>query len=243
MLARIRKDIVCEFLPPVRRSRKVIILCGGMPSYPSKRDLLFFLSKKGYWVFSLRYRGSWESGGSFLKKSPHQDVLDVIRQLSSGFKDLWSGKVYKIRKPEVYVIGVSFGGPAAILASKSPKIKKSVVFSPVVDWDIRAKRNSVDWMRKFVKSAFGSAYRFKDKDWEKLKSGKFYSPAFEIKNLDAQKIFIIHAKDDRVVYSRPVEKFARELGCKFLLLKKGGHLSSSNLMEPEFWRKISAFLR
>jgi len=56
--ARIKNKIISEFVPPSKKSNKVIILCGGMPGYPAKKELMFFLAEKGFWVFSPRYRGS-----------------------------------------------------------------------------------------------------------------------------------------------------------------------------------------
>ena len=64
---RIKKDIVCEFVAPKKKSNKVIILCGGQPGFPAKKEMLIWLAERGYWAFYPRYRGSWESGGSFLK--------------------------------------------------------------------------------------------------------------------------------------------------------------------------------
>ncbi len=60
---RFAKDIVCEFLPPSRPQKldKVVILADGMPSVPSKKSVLEYFSKKGFWVFHPRYRGAWES--------------------------------------------------------------------------------------------------------------------------------------------------------------------------------------
>lgn len=238
---RIKKEIVAEFVPPTRRSNRVIILCGGMPGYPAKKDLMFWLSNKGYWVFSPRYRGSWESNGSFLKKSPHLDVIDVIDSLSSGFIELWNNKKYKIKNPKVYLIGSSFGGPAVILASMDKRVKKAVAFSPVIDWRVKTKIESVDWLGKFTKIAFGNGYRFKQKDWDKLKNGKFYNPIAAAKWLDKNKIYIIHAKDDEVVYADTSIKFVKELGCKITLLKKGGHLSTALITKAAFWTRISNF--
>ncbi len=239
-----KKEIIAEFLAPIKSSNKVIILCGGMPSYPGRRnELLEFLAKKGYWVFLPRYRGSWESGGSFLKISPHQDVIDIINELPRGFRDLWSNKKYKIKNPEIYLIGSSFGGPAVILASKDKRVKKVVAFSPVIDWREESKIETVSSLSKFTRIAFGNGYRFINKNWNKLKSGKFYNPINEAKSINGKKIFIIHAKDDEVVYSKPSEKFAKLTGCKFILLKTGGHLSSSNLMALKFWKKIKLFLK
>ncbi len=241
---RFKKEIISEFLPSVKPSKKVVIFCGGMPSYQGKKnELMEFLAKRGYWVFVPRYRGSWESDGSFLKISPHQDIIDILDELPKGFKDLWSGKKYKIKNPQIYLFGVSFGGPAAILASKDKRVKRVVSFSPVIDWQVESKTESMDFMGKFIKEAFGNGYRFAMKNWNKLKSGKFYNPISEINSLDGKKIFIIHAKDDKIVYSKPSEDFAKLTGCKFILLKTGGHLASSSLMVPKFWKKIKSFYR
>ncbi len=240
---RIKKEIVAEFLPPMRKSNKVAILCGGMPGYPARKELMFFLAEKNFWVFSPRYRGSWESDGSFLEKSPHLDVIDVMDSLSSGFTDLWNNKKYKIKDPRIYLIGSSFGGPAAILASKDTRVKKIIALSPVVDWRVKSKIEPLDWLGKFTRVAFGNGYRFRQKDWDRLKSGTFYNPVSELGGLDRSKIYIIHAKDDEVVPIKPVIKFAKALGCKITVLKKGGHLSSSNLMRAVFWKRVNKFLK
>ena len=202
---------------------------------------MFFLAEKGFWVFSPRYRGSWESDGSFLEKSPHLDVIDVIDSLSSGFTDLWNNKKYRIKNPKVYLIGSSFGGPAAILASKDTRVKKVIALSPVIDWGVESKLESINWMGRFTRIAFGNGYRFRQKDWDKLKDGKFYNPASELGKLDKNKIYIIHAKDDEVVSIEPAIKFAKELDCKITVLKKGGHLSISNLSRATFWKKVQSF--
>jgi len=240
---RFKKDIIAEFLPPAKPSRKVIILCGGVPSYPGKKDLLEFLSAKGYWVFLPRYRGSWESGGSFLKISPHRDLLDVIDQLPREFKDLWSGKTYRIVRPEIYLIGSSFGGAAVILASRDPRVRRAVAFSPVTDWRAETKAESVEKLFQFTRAAFGNGYRGTQRDWNKLKTGAFYNPAHEAASIDGAKLLIFHAKDDEIVSARTSAAFARATGARLVLLPRGGHLSISNTMAPEFWKKIKRFLK
>lgn len=239
---RIKNEIVSEFLPPVKPSRRVIILCEGMPSYPYKKDLMIAMAQKGYWVFLPRYRGTWESGGSFLKKSPHQDILDVINQLPKGFPNLWDGKIQKIKNPIVYLIGSSFGGPAALLASKHKNVKRVVALSPVIDWTKESKIEPLDWLARFTKKAFGNGYRFSQKDWNKLKPGKFYNPAGQLGLIDAKKVFIIHSEDDEIVDTKSVKDFAKKIGCKILLLKKGGHLSFSKLITPPLWNKVRNFI-
>lgn len=241
--ARFKKEIITEFVRPVTDSNKVIILCAGMPGYPGRReDLLSFLADKGYWVFLPRYRGSWESGGSFLKESPHQDVLDIIDELETGFVELWGGNKFIINKPEVYLIGVSFGGPAAILSSRDSRVKKVVAMSPVVDWKIESEAEPFDNLAQFMIDGFGNGYRCDMDDFHKLQKGGFYNPIDEIDSLDASKVKIIHAKDDQVVYFAPTEGFANKLGCEFVALETGGHLSTSLISLPEFWSEIKNFI-
>ncbi|MEI7463377.1 MAG: prolyl oligopeptidase family serine peptidase [Candidatus Taylorbacteria bacterium] len=240
---RFAREIVTEFLPPSKNSNKVIILCTGMPSYPGRRnELLEFLSSKGFWVFLPRYRGTWESDGVFMKKSPHEDILDIIEQLPKGFIDLWSGKKYSIKKPRVFLVGSSFGGPAAILASTNSRVEKVVALSPVINWTIESKVEPIDWIGRYTQSAFGCGYRFSINDWDKLKTGKFYNPITAISDLDNKKLLVIHANNDEVVYVAPVKDFVQKLGCAGIFVKSGGHLSISNIQVPRFWKRIRAFL-
>ncbi|MFH1657369.1 MAG: prolyl oligopeptidase family serine peptidase [bacterium] len=238
-----KKEIIAEFLAPKLKSAKVIIFCDGMPSVPSKKTLLEFFVKKGYWVFHPRYRGSWESKGQLLRISPEQDILDIIDQLPKGFKSIGDNTVYKINPRSIYLFTSSFGGPAAILASRHPLVTKVVAFAPVIDWLVSGKSETIDGLREFTEEAFGEGYRFSKKNWDKLKSGKFYNPATHTKEIDGRKIFIIHAKDDETVPYQPAVKFAKTTGCKILLLKKGGHLSSSNFGKPGFYKRLKKFLK
>src|SRR5579864_8657883 len=93
---RFKKEIVAEFLPPATSSKQhnVIILCDGMPSIPRKQSLVEYLSGKGYWVFYPRWRGAWESGGQFLERSPHEDILDIVDDLPKKSKKSHSVGVF-----------------------------------------------------------------------------------------------------------------------------------------------------
>ena len=97
---RFKKEIVAEFLPPARARKldKVIILCDGMPSIPRKQVLVEFLAGKGYWVFYPRWRGAWESGGQFLERSPHEDILDVVDGCRQKLKSLRSARHFIVRR-------------------------------------------------------------------------------------------------------------------------------------------------
>lgn len=261
---RFKKDIVAEFLPALSWSKgrrlkrvneaknvKVVILCGGMPGTPRHRELVEFLAKKNYWVFYPRYRGSWESGGTFLKLSPEQDVLDIVDELPKGFEYMTVGgimtvgtvKKFKILPSAIYVVGGSFGGPAAILVSRDPRITKAVAISPVVEWRAPSKAEPLAWLEKFTRYGFGNGYRFSHKEWAKLKGGKFYNPMPRWREIDGKKLLIYHAKDDKSVRWNEVVRFAKLTGVKLMLRKTGGHLSSTMITAPGEWRRVSKFLR
>jgi pimeloyl-ACP methyl ester carboxylesterase len=219
-----------------------------MPSIPGKQPLAEFLSSKGYWVFYPRYRGAWESGGTFLARSPHLDILDVISGLSREIRELAFGRRFRVSSEldldEVFVIGGSFGGTAAILASLDPRVKKVVANCPVVDWAIlpreEKKETSNPSYAAYIRAAFGNGYRLSDKNWKKLRGGKFYNPAFHAQEISASKVMMFHAQDDPYVPYRSVVKFARSTGVKLKLFRRGGHLST-DLIVRKYWGEIREF--
>lgn len=246
---RFKKDIVAEFLPPAKynpkKPQKVIIFCSGAPGVPRHRAIVEFFSRKGFWFFYPRYRGTWESGGSFLKLPLERDILDIIGQLPKGFEHLTlrGKRRMKVKPAAIYLIAGSFGGPAGILASRDPRVTKVVCVSPVVEWRAPSKAEPMPFFEKLLHFGFGNGYRFQRKDFLKLKTGKFYNPLPRSREIDGKKLLIYHAKDDESVRSKEVAKFAKLTGAKLILRKRGGHLSSSILMKPSEYRRISRFFR
>jgi acetyl esterase/lipase len=243
---RFKKEIVAEFLPPSRTQKKdrIIILCDGMPSIPRKQPLATFLSTKGYWVFCPRYRGAWESDGAFLAKSPHLDVLDVIDELPKGVRDIAFGQKFSLSPEEIFVIGGSFGGPAAILSSLDQRVKRVIANCPVVDWSILKKSEKAETSNPsyaaYIREAFGNGYRLTEKNWNNLYSGKFYNPAHHADEIDPSKIMLFHAKDDPNIPWRSVDQFARRTGVKLKLLSRGGHLRTEFIVQ-KYWPQIERF--
>lgn len=250
---RFKKEIVAEFLPPARnvkqrgakKRQRVVIICDGAPGMPSRKGTLMdFFARKGFWAINFRYRGSWESDGVFLQKSPEQDVLDIIDELPNGFigYDFNVKKRYCVRPDEIFIVAGSFGGPAGILASRDPRVKKVVAISPVVDWRAPSKAEPLD-ARGFalIRETFGNGYRFGSREWKKLASGTFYNPARHAAEIDGSKLLIFHAQDDDSVRAREVVQFAHETGATLKLFKRGGHLSSSRIVQKH-WNTIRKHL-
>jgi dipeptidyl aminopeptidase/acylaminoacyl peptidase len=245
---RFKQKIVAEFTPPARAGRKqrVILLCDGMPSIPRKQPLMEFLAGKGYWVFYPRYRGAWESGGNFLQRSPHLDILDVVGEISRGFRELAFSRRFKVAPDEIFVIGGSFGGAAAILASLDKRVKKVIANCPVVDWTILPAAEKAETSNRsyaaYIREAFGNGYRLSDRNWRKLRGGKFYNPAYHVKEIDPAKVMMFHAKDDPYVPYRSVKKFADDAGVKLNTLQRGGHVRTEYIV-TKYWRRIERFFR
>ena len=168
---RFHHEIVAEFLPPKRprRKQKLVVLCDGMPSIPRKQPLSEFLAEKGFWVIYPRYRGAWESEGEFLSRSPHEDILDVLDELPKEVEEIAFGQRFRLAPHEVFVIGGSFGGAAAILLSLDARVKRVVANCPVVDWSILHKAEKTETSKKnyaeYIREAFGNGYRLSDANW------------------------------------------------------------------------------
>jgi dipeptidyl aminopeptidase/acylaminoacyl peptidase len=243
---RFKREIVAEFLPPerARKQQRVIILCDGMPSIPRKQPLMQFLAAKGYWVFYPRYRGAWESGGQFLDRSPHEDILDVFAELPKGARESAFGREFQLSPDEVFIIGGSFGGAAAILASLDPRVKKVVANCPVVDWSILSRSEQDETSNSsyvaYVREAFGNGYRLSEKNWEKLRGSTFYNPAHHAREITASKILIFHARDDPYVPYEGVRHFAKLTGVKLKTLSRGGHVKTEYIVQ-KYWMQIKAF--
>jgi pimeloyl-ACP methyl ester carboxylesterase len=244
---RFKKEIVAEFLPPARSSKqqKAIILCDGMPSIPRKQALVEYLSGQGYWVFYPRWRGAWESGGQFLERSPHLDILDIIDELPKGIQELAFGRTFTCSPDKIFVIGGSFGGAAAILCSLDRRITKVIANCPVVDWAILRKEQKKETSNRsysaYIRAAFGNGYRLSAKNWNKLHGGVFYNPAHHLTELTPSKILIFHAKDDPYIPWRIVDRFAKRAGIRLKLLPRGGHLRTEYIVQT-YWRQIKTFL-
>lgn len=244
---RIAREIVCEFLPPAgwrpgkaESAEKVVIFADGMPGMPGNEEVVRFFSDNGWWAFFPRYRGTWESGGQFLKVEPTEDIRLVLDWVTSGkpFHDIWANDEFVVKNPKVLVIGSSFGGPAALFLSQDPRVSLSVALSGVVDWQDESPDEPLDWLYDFTKNAFGEGYRVAKRDWNKLNNGHFYNPIARSDEIIGEKCLLIHARDDRSVCFPKVEQFAEKIGAKTKFYQRGGHLSLSILRKPQCFKAI-----
>jgi pimeloyl-ACP methyl ester carboxylesterase len=243
---RFKREIIAEFVDPSRpqKKQKLIILCDGMPSIPRKQPLAEFLAAKGFWVIYPRYRGTWESGGEFLERSPHEDILDILNELPTELEEIAFGQRFQLAPDQVFAIGGSFGGAAAILLSLDSRVTRVVANCAVVDWRIldRAKKaeTSKQNYAEYIREAFGNGYRLSDTNWDKLRSGTFYNPWRHRKEIDASKVLMFHTKDDPNVPYQRAKRFAEITGVKLTTLPGGGHIGTDYITR-RYWPQIKRF--
>lgn len=243
---RLAKQIIAEVAMPERQSGKVAIVVSGLPTTPPRRDVLDFLATKGYVVFSIRYRGTWESEGYFLQKSPKQDVKDAIDDIvkSKSFLNLETREKVKIQVRRIHLFGGSFGGPAVLLNSAHKSVDKAVAIAPVIDWQGLGPAEPFNFFVRFTQDGYGDAYRLKQQsDWQKLLQPNFYNPVTDTQFIDPKKCFIIHNKDDVNILFKPVEEFVEKHAIEHYFKPRGGHIGTSSLPRLFFWHKIERFLR
>jgi hypothetical protein len=240
---RVKRDIVAEVALPTRHScGRALVIADGVPSVPGKRSVMAHFASLGYYVALPRYRGAWESAGTFLRRSPAADIRDTIEQLSGSISNAATGAVLEPGIERFDLLGISFGGPAALLNSGDERVHSVLGVAPVVNWRQPGPEEPLDWLYDFLKAGFGQAYRFRAADWRALSEGSFFNPVDELEQIAAEKVFLVHARDDMSVPAETVEQFAAWSGAKFRCYKRGGHLSSRVLLYPPLWRQISRFL-
>lgn len=126
-------DIIFEFSVP-EISKGVVVVCEGIPNVPKQKELMTHLVQHGYSVVYPRYRGTWESRGEFLRKSPAQDIADLVSFLKKTYvKELYAGKEFSLQGP-IHLIGSSFGGSVALSLAENQDVHKIIALSPIVDF-------------------------------------------------------------------------------------------------------------
>jgi dipeptidyl aminopeptidase/acylaminoacyl peptidase len=220
-----------------------MIVADGLPSMPHKHAVLAYWARRGFWVLHPRYRGTWESGGQFLDHSPEQDVFDVIDSLEQGLTSVWTGEKFSVAAPRIVVLGASFGGTVALLASQDERVVAAVALAPVLDWSEPSPSEPHHVLREVMRKGYGAAYRFTDVDWDRLVRGELVSPLRVVERLVAQKLFLAHAKDDNVVRAGPTQQLARQLGCASAFPRRGGHFSASASIRGMLGWSVRRFLQ
>jgi len=228
-----QNGIIYDITFPDVSKKTLIILLPGLPEYPLPKQLMLDLANAGYFVIYPRYRGTFESDGEFLSRSPAYDILELLTFLEKTKKitELYSPSEKLIEFSKVVVLGPSFGGSVALhLSQLTEKISKYLVFAPVLDFkshgNIQSEQDLKNLLR-FLEQGYKNVYRFKKENFYKLLKGEILPSAFDNK-IDSSKIVLIHGNKDPSVSFQNSKKFAELSGCKFVEVE-GGHLSFSKI--------------
>jgi pimeloyl-ACP methyl ester carboxylesterase len=244
----VANNILIEYAFPRRLNTKqstphVAILCSGAPTMPGKGSVIAFLQKRGFIVVVPRYRGTWESGGTFLKNEPTQDILDVIETLDTPLISAYTGRIHVVpTRARVVLFASSFGGPAGFALSTHKRVEAVVALSPVCDWRVPSPHEPLEDMSRIIRLAWGHGYRSDTKGWEKLQKGSFYNPETAQLPIDATKCIVLIDREDMVVPYHSLTTYAVPRNVCMREVSGYGHMGLSVLCDPKIWRKVKIFL-
>jgi pimeloyl-ACP methyl ester carboxylesterase len=190
-----------------------------------------------------RYRGTWESEGVFLLRSPVRDIEDLFFHLlkDGNITELYGNRTFKINTKNLILVGASFGGAVALCAATTPAVKKVIALSPVVDWKNYAGSKTpqaMSHLKRFLRNGFGEAYRFDVSGWEKFERGKLFNPPQKIAPAVAKKIIIVQDNADTAVSPERVAEYAKAEKIKIKKTKGYGHISFSRFPAVELLKLI-----
>lgn len=230
-------EIVFEFVPPEGEQKGVAVLCDGIPSVPKQKELLAYLSRKGLFVVFPRYRGTWESGGSFLADPPENDIEKVTELISKrSIIELYAAKEFSLPETPIYLIGSSFGGAVALSLVHNPKISKIIAFSPLITFSTELYQ-----LEHFIRVGFGEGYRFTNDNWKRMASGKLFSPPAKINTARRESILVVYDFSDATIDPKTIETYVKENNIAVMKTNGIGHLSFSKIPQ-ETWEDAIKWL-
>jgi esterase/lipase len=239
--------IFFEFVLQDRTADAIIIL----PGFPGRNDfgeLIELFYDRGYHVFVPRYRGSYQSSGSFLSKSPVDDIIMFARNLDKSFaKDLWDmkKKIFKINKK--IIIASSFGGAIACgLIAKYPSFSHLILAAPIWDFAKHNENNDEQDLRhmaEFVKRAYKNCYRLNFNDIiKKLSKFKELSPEYYYPKLKDFPVLVFHDPNDKIVAFRHTKEMLPALNKATYIEHYLGHGLNASLLNA-FWKETDKFIK
>jgi len=236
-------DIIFEFSLP-QEAKYALILCDGLPSVPKQKELIAFLISKNIAVFYPRYKGTWESGGTFLAESPARDIAELATLIKQGnVTELYSQKTFKLKGP-IHALGSSFGGSVALALADNKDISKIVALSPIIDFKSHNDNNNEQdlyALKNFIHDAFGFGYRFDEQSWDELLQGKVFNPPQTIDSERANDIAVAYGISDTEIDYKKITGYASRNSIRSFSTENIGHLSFSKIPES-LWEKILSFL-
>ncbi|WP_444995628.1 alpha/beta hydrolase family protein [Aliikangiella sp. IMCC44359] len=198
------------------------------------------LANNGYAVLQVNYRGSGGYGLDY-KKVAYQKRSSLIQQdIIDGTR--WALQQPEINKTQVCIMGWSFGGYSALMASLlEPELFKCSIAAAGV-YDAVVQEKSADYSNISSTSSLASSIYGNDQ-----KLLKKESPLTYIDNLKTP-VFIVHGGEDKRVPPEQAYKLKaalekRNMPFEWLLKEREGHGFYKLENRVEFYQKALAFLK
>jgi pimeloyl-ACP methyl ester carboxylesterase len=108
--------------------------------------------------------GEWRAVSGTISAPGH---LGRCRRIGGRFSraGIWEAISLRLAAYDVFVIGGSFGGAAALLASLDPRVKKVIANCAVVDWAIVPREEK----KETSNADYAGSYCFEDHDVSRLR--------------------------------------------------------------------------
>jgi dipeptidyl aminopeptidase/acylaminoacyl peptidase len=129
------------------------------------------------------------------------------------------------------------------LASQHKLVKKVVAISAVTDWRVDSETEPMEELASYMNRAFGQAYRFSKKNWDKLSKGLFYNPITQLNMIDKNKILLVHGTMDEIVPFSTAQDFENVTRVALLPVKTSDHMGLRKLMGTRIWKRVMKHLK
>ncbi|XOV81184.1 MAG: alpha/beta hydrolase family protein [Aestuariibacter sp.] len=209
---------------------------------PGARDISGFdywtsyFNNLGYAVFRPNFRGSTGYGFTFEQAQVKSWGLQMQDDITDATNWLVAEGI--ALKDKMCIVGASYGGYAAIMATvKTPELFQCAVsFAGVLDLKMMVSKSRHFTNKKFVKHQYGD-------DYEDLKNRSPYYHTDKI----ATPVLLLHGEDDRIVdveHSREMYDELQDEGkkVKYVELENGDHYLSIQRNRHIVFKEMEAFL-
>ncbi len=222
-----------------------------MPGFPSSNNedkLMRLFYEKGFNIFYLRYKGTFQSKGYFLESNPTTDLIQCIKQINKGKTvSLWDMKEKNFKNKDIIILTGSFGGAIACgIAAKSKQlISKIILSAPVWDFDkhnTKHKEQDLSQLLEFVKRAYQNLYRIRFTNLkDQLRKFKELSPDYYLQKINCP-LIVFHDKEDKTVSIENTKEMIKKIKKIRIIEHNLGHGLSEELIK-KYWNEIEKFIK
>ena len=181
------------------------------------------LSREGWNVIYPRYRGTWESLGTFLEISPADDIQQICKAFSVGIEI--RNQTYLAKN--ISLLGSSFGGGVALCLADHPLISSLVALSPVVDFS--SNPATFDSLKRYLSEMYSGAYRFSKDSWQSLIEGRLLIPQDHLSSKSLKKITVFAGELDPEIKTDDLRTFCERVNVPLIVYPEQSHLSFSKV--------------